>query len=234
MKYAVVCWLWKGNRDFTPEHVDVLRRMVKRHLTTPHRFVCFVSDEYNVSAYPDIDWLPIPPEAEALAELKTPEGDNFPTCYRRLWIFSDQAQAIAENVLLVDVDMVVTGNIDHLLRVGSSTFVGWRPRLVWGPQRVAGGLYYLKTGAHTDVWTDFSVEGVTEARKAGFRGSDQAWLSYKLADSCDIYPDDCGVESIRDIPAGTVPPLKTRIVQFNGPRKPWHPRNPAWVLEHWR
>lgn len=230
---AVVCWLWKGNRDFKPEHVDVMRRMVARHLTVPHRFVCLVGEGYDTDPWPLVDWVPIPREAEQFGSLQTPEGSGFPSCYRRLWLFSENAALLGDRVLLMDIDAVITANIDHLVQ-SDAPFVGWRPKLRWGPPRVAGGVYLLKTGAHTEVWEDFNHEGATEARKAGYRGSDQAWISYCLAANCALYEEPHGIESVRDVPRGAQPPQGTCMVHFNGERKPWHPNPPAWVLEHWK
>lgn len=232
---TILCWQWNepGNRTYTPSHVNVLASMFKRHLTLPHRVVC-ISDEAGFSG--DVCVIPTPAKALELAKLKTLEGAHFPSCFRRLWLFSDEARILGERVLLTDIDVVLTGNIDHLFDAPDEPFIGWRPLARWGDKkRIGGGLYLMRTGAYTEVWNGFrGEESMLEARQAGYRGSDQAWLSYKLADKVPVFGDDSGLYSIRDLADGRKPlPTDACLVQFNGVKKPWQ-SNLSWVKENWR
>ena len=175
---TVVCWIWRGERIYLPEHVNVLGRMLKRHLHVPHRLVC-ITDE--VAGFdPGIEVMPTPTAAKRLAEVKSPEGEQMPSCYRRLWMFSDEARCLGERVLLTDVDVVLVRDITPLVQ-RDEPFVGWRPDAAWGNKdRVVGGLYLMTTGSHPDVWNTFGAEGIRAARQAEFRGSDQAWISYMI------------------------------------------------------
>jgi hypothetical protein len=232
---SVVCWMWNvGFRTFLPEHVNVQQRMVARHLPLAHRFICIADDTTGFS--PDVEVLKTPPEAARVGLIKSPEGPRFPSCYRRLWTFSQQAkEALGERVLLMDIDLVITGNLTPLFDIDAD-FVGWRPFRDWGrPCRFGGGIYLLRTGTRTHVWDQFTgLSSIDQARKAGFRGSDQAWISYLLA-SKEVYWDrKSGIYSIRDMRGKeTMLPNDARLVQFNGPQKPWQSRLP-WVGEHWR
>jgi hypothetical protein len=227
---TVVCWLWKGARGYKPAHVNALQEMIRRHLHVPHRFVC-LTDEVRGFAR-GIEVVMPPPEAMALAEMPSPEGGNFPACYRRLWMFSEQAQALGDRVLLMDVDAVITGDITHLVK-RDEDFVGWRPLCSWGNmERVAGGMYLLKTGSRTEVWTEFSAAGVAAARAAGYRGSDQAWISFKLGKTAALWPDDAGLYALSDMPARKLPDGAC-VVQFAGNTKPWNAGLMTWVREHY-
>jgi hypothetical protein len=231
---SVVCWMWnEGFREYRPEHVNVLRRMVARHLSEPHRFICITDETEGFD--PEVEVIPTPPEARALGELKSPEGVRFPSCYRRLWMFSEAAKCLGGRVLLVDIDLVVTGDLGPLFEP-EGDFIGWRPFRDWGNRtRFGGGIYLLTPGTRTQVWDDFKgAESMREARKAGFRGSDQAWLSYKLAATDPYYGRDSGIYSIRDFKGCEDKlPADARLVQFNGPCKPWQSKL-AWAQEHWR
>lgn len=231
---SIVCWQWGGaGRDFRPEHVNVLQRMFARHLPEPHRFICIADDTEGFDSAVEV--IPTPPEAKALAHLRTPEGGRFPSCYRRLWMFSDEARCLGERVMLVDIDLLLTDDVSPLF-AQTDDFVGWKPRASWGHnnRRIGGGLYLLTPGTRTQVWTGFNGAGsIAQARKAGYRGSDQAWMSYKLQ-GCTVLPPDCGVISIRDIDNGeTLPPPGTRMVQHNGTVKPWTSKV-EWVRDLWR
>jgi hypothetical protein len=228
---SIVCWLWNG-RGYRPEHVNVVHRMFRRHLAGDFRFICITDETEGFEA--GIEVMPTPPEAAALAHLRTPEGGVFPSCYRRLWMFSEAARCLGDRVLLVDIDLLVVGNAEPLF-APTADFVGWKPTASWGHNnnRIGGGLYLMTPGTQTHVWEDFKgQESIAEARAAGYRGSDQAWISYKLW-GCPLFPKDAGIYSIRDLRHGAMkPPADAVLIQHNGTTKPWASRV-QWVRDAW-
>jgi hypothetical protein len=235
---TIVTWLWTGttltHRAFEPFHVNVLQRMFERHLKVAHRVVC-ITDEMRTGFSSAVHAIVEPPAAATLGRLPSPEGGRFPSCYRRLWLFSDEARHyVGDRVLSVDIDLVLTGDITHLDR--DHDFVGWLPKMQWGKiGRYGGGLFLLKTGARRRVWDEFSgAVSIARARQAGFRGSDQAWMSFTLGPSETVWGGSDGLYSIRDMAEGARPlPADARLVQFNGPVKPWQSSLP-WVRDNWR
>lgn len=224
------------NRMFAPEHVNVARRMFARHLTIPHRLVCISDSREGLD--PEVHWVETPPAAKKLGEIGSPEGARFPSCYRRLWVFSQEARILGERILCLDLDFVLTGSMDKAVD-RDEDFVGWRPFRDWGKKlRFGGGQYLLRTGSRTHVWEDFKgVESIQAARSAGYRGSDQAWLSYCLAGREPYWDRDTGLYSVRDLGPGLDLPRDACLVQFNGRDKPWDAARrgrPKWVVEHWR
>jgi hypothetical protein len=207
--------------------------MVARHLPVAHRFVCVADSASGFDAAVEV--VKTPPAAVAVGRLRNPEGPRFPSCYRRLWMFSAAAREVGDVVLVVDIDLVVTGDLGPIV-ARPEPFVGWRPLMAWGgPDRIGGGIYLLRTGAHVEIWDGFEgARSIAEARAAGYRGSDQAWLSYRLGSRVPVWPADAGLYSIRDLRDGRLPlPGDARLVQFNGPTKPWGSYLP-WVRAHWR
>lgn len=225
-------------RIFLPGHVNTLARACARHLSG-HRFVC-VADKSD-GLEPHVEWLKTPDAAAALSELRSPEGERFPSCYRRLWVFSEEARVLGDHILTTDIDAVVLRDLAPLFDTPGD-FVGWRPYRDWGRRlRFGGGTYLLRTGTRTEVWTRFrGQESIVEARAAGFRGSDQAWLSYLLAEKEPYFGKDAGIYSVRDLGPGLNLPSDARIVHFNGHTKPWHYHadlrllGGQWVRAHWR
>lgn len=207
--------------------------MVRKHLCQPHRFVC-ISDEVGFG--PDVDVIPTPESSRRAIEMRSPEGPRFPSSYRRLWLFSEEAKAIAKRILLLDIDCLVVGDLEPLLRIDAD-FVGWRPGSVWGRtrrHRLGGGTWLLKTGTQTDVWDSLSPAGVVKARSEGWRGSDQAWISHKLSGKVPIWPQGAGIYQAQDIKPHSyrIKPPGARIVHFNGERKPWQFVNQIeWITE---
>lgn len=228
MGKTVVTWMWGGPRGYRPEHVNILASMFKRHLSA-HRFVCITD---SLSGFSDeVEVLPMPDAAKRLGAHRTLEGAGFPSCFQRLWMFSEEAKHLGDRILLTDVDAVVTANVDHLF-TAQAKFVGWRPKMGWGTrQRLSGALYLMTPGANTEVYDDFhGAASMREARSAGYRGSDQAWISYKMRDKAALWAD-AGIYSVRDF--GGDMPNDACMVQFNGPTKPWDD-NREWVKEHYR
>lgn len=251
-----VVWIWKGNRHYEPEHVNHLYRQLSRQC--PGRFSLVAVTDDTSGFLPGIEVVKTPPAALALAGLQSPEKQNFPSCYRRLWMFSEEARALGERVMLIDVDLVFTADPAPLFD-RQEDFVGWRPLRTWGKEnRFGGGIYLLRTGTKTHVWDTFKGhESIALARRSGLRGSDQAWLSYCLASTEASWPQSCGIYSVRDLtisqkkvmvrrrvvqtikhhakPLGL--PSDALIVQFNGPQheKPWTPSakiKHAWLEQH--
>ncbi len=237
---SVVCWLWAGTgnlsrREFLPEYVNVLGKLISRNLSIPHRFICVSDSSEGLASH--VEWFETPPEAKRVGLLQSPEGPRFPSCYRRLWSFSKEAAALGETILVIDIDLVVVGNIDHLFD-STEDFVGWRPYRDWGAKlRFGGGIYRLRTGTRAHVWENFKgSESIKKARAANFRGSDQAWISYQLTkgNAEEAYWDrTTGLYSVRDLNPALTLPRDARLVQFNGGVKPW--QSPVgWVRQAWK
>lgn len=223
-------------RNFTHEHAITLATAIRRQLTVPHRFIC-VTDSLPGDMTPQgVEWVEMPAAWRALGNLRSPEGSRFPSCYRRLGGFSAEARALlGERTLVMDVDLVPVRNMDHLV-ARTEDFVGWRPFRDWGKKlRFGGGLYLHTPGTRTDVFTRFKgASAINAAKQAGYRGSDQAWISYMLAEKEPYYARNSGIYSIRDLGADHALPRDACLVQFNGHQKPWSYRGPAtWVAEHW-
>lgn len=223
-------------RFFKPEHVNRLAALFRKHLPIPHRFVCIADDTAGLDS--KVTAVKTPEAALSIGNIRSPEGNRFPSCYRRLWAQSEEAARIlSPRVLLGDIDMIPVRDLSPIVQ-RDEPFVGWRPFRDWGRKlRIGGGLYLFTPGVHAKVWTDFAKNphaAVAEARAAGFRGSDQAWLSHKLAGKVPVYGRDSGLYSIRDLGSDHALPADARLVQMNGPDKPWSYRGRgAWVAQHW-
>lgn len=223
-------------RNFKPAHVNRLAELFATYLPIPHRFVCIADHLEGFSQR--ITVIKTPPEALAADRTRSPEGNRFPSCYRRLWAQSkDAAKVLGPRVLAGDIDMIPVRDLSPIVK-RDEPFVGWRPFRDWGTKmRIGGGLQLFTPGSHPEVWDDFTKNpsaAVAQARAAGFRGSDQAWLSYKLAGKVPVWGRDSGLYSIRDLGADHALPADARLVQLNGPDKPWSYRGRAtWVAQFW-
>lgn len=238
---TIVTWIWHGERAYTLEHASVFSDLLHKTQDEPFRLFVIADEPGEVRGATVIQ---TPPEALAMSKVQTLEGPNFPSSYRRLWLFSREAAEIIQgDVLQVDVDLVPVSDWSHLFRFApDAKFVGWKPGQMWGSNenRCGGGTWRLKMGSHPRVWTDF-VENPPKAQKAamaaGYRGSDQAWISHMLARDCRYFPGAFGIDSIRDYTRDKRDrivesiPQTACMVHFNGHGKPWH--RDSWRQHPW-
>lgn len=228
--------LWKWGRKYTGAHLSLMRAMVDRHLSLPHRFVCLTDRPDDVPA--GIEARPVP---------KVP-GPDF-KCLRRLWIYSPKAARLGNRLFQLDLDMVVTGSLDPLVD-RPEPFVIWK-----SDSNVVHGWGYnpsvilLTPGARADVWDRYVANPkrvVSQADKAGWWpmvNSDQAVMSYLMQhDDVPVWTAADGICAYRVIAGkhgqrGKTLPAGTRIVSFHGPRDPsddgLQEKSP-WIAEHWR
>lgn len=232
---SFVCWKWSRpgyQRQFPSEYVNVLRSMVARHYRRAHRFICVTDEPDGLDSR--IEAIPCPVTFDALS---SPHGSRFPSCYRRLWNFSREASAVlGERILATDIDVVITGDLEPIVD-REEDFVSWSdPRFGW--HKVPGGVYLLRTGSRPDVWEEFDP-GVSPgiAARAGCRGSDQAWMSYKLHPVPATWSADDGLYSMKWLAPGPALVPGVRFISTPGELKPWSPLLQAkypWIKQHWR
>lgn len=230
---SVVVWKWKtpGYRShFGPQAVNTMRRMVARNLSLPHRFICVTNDPAGLD--PSIELVP---DREDFADLPSPHGGGNPSCYRRLRLYAlDAVETFGNWIVSVDLDAVITGPLDPLWD-RPDEFVAWRDPIHRGQYN--GSMQMLRAGSRPSVWTRFNPKiSPRDAARAGFKGSDQAWITYCLPGE-SVWTRDDGVYSFSvDGMDRRCLPADARIVMMHGRRDPWSPevQELAWVREHWR
>lgn len=102
----VICIKW-GNK-FGPEYVNRLHGMISRNITPPFRLYCFTDD--GAGLHPDIAVRPLPE-----FDYKAPERTRGKWPKSRLWGDLGDVTGV---VLFLDLDVIVTGNIDDFFEHG--------------------------------------------------------------------------------------------------------------------
>lgn len=234
----VVTFKWRPigksyRSTFTAETVNVLFAMVARHFHAPFRFSCVTDDPAGLS--PRIRALPM---FEEHARLVGTHGVQNPNCYRRLKLFAPEARdLVGPRILSLDLDAVITGDVTALW-TRTEDFVAWEGTAGRNPYN--GSMILLTAGARPGVWHDFDpARSPMLARRAGFVGSDQAWIALRLGGDEAKWTRADGVYSWRmhlRLKGGRLPP-GARAVFFHGSADPWQPstqRAAPWIAEHWR
>lgn len=233
---GVVTFKWSkpGYRSqFTAEHVNTLQRMVARHFPHPHRFICFTDDPAGLA--PEVD-------ARRLwtkhATVSSPHGDRNPACYRRLRLWARDAANLVglTRFVTLDLDCVITGDLGPLWlrREDVVLYRGQAARTHYN-----GSMALILAGSRPAVWEEFDPDtSPSIAYRAGFFGSDQAWISYRLGPQEPTWGIGDGVYSYRNdiAPNGGRLPSNARIVFFHGKVDPWsdEAQRLAWVRENYR
>lgn len=244
-----VCFKWDqpGYRSrFTAHHVNVLRNMLARNCSYVHDFTC-VTDNIAGLLSP-MRVLRIWDDCKDMHNVSWRGG---PSCYRRLKMFSPEfLQQIAAEpndfIISIDLDVVVIGSIDAMLRDVSSELFMWGTGEPHIP--VCGSLIGFPADHDLrHIWDNFN--GVADAREAAqtMPGSDQAVIAHAVGiENVKTWTQAHGVYSFgHDLCYGqglsmvkgrikVKPPQNASIVVFNGKPDPWECSHLSWVKEHYR
>lgn len=233
MNLAVSCFYWRDpSRDgrgytFDHDHVRILRNMVARNLMVPHRFVCVTDDKIDDIETIPLDWTKHIPG----------------TVYVRLMQHRpDYADLIkADRVLSLDIDMVIVGNIDHIV-ARTEDIVLWHNPNYPQPGRAfyQSSVQLFTPGARPQLWSDFDTVETPKWVNHRFGGAEQAWISERL-NWTEAYFDHrdgiYGAGRLGGTGIGTELPANACIVSVPGARAPWqvevqekHP----WIRSHWK
>lgn len=231
-------WKWTGPdpaRQFPAAAVNVLHAMLARHFHAPFRLVCFTDDPKGIDGAVEV--LPLPTTKADGMPAPFHDRKLWPACFRRLWLFSTEAQALGLRICNIDLDVVICQDITQLLTSKQADFVGWcEERFVWN--KIAGGLWLLTTGTFPQVWESFDPEKSPHiAWQQGHRGSDQAWMSHCLYRPRQTFSSKEGLWKMNWLPkGGQKPGPEVKIVFTTGIAPPWAEKTQLghkWIAEHY-
>jgi hypothetical protein len=233
MSLVVTTFFWKDParaRDytFTHDHVRILRNMVARNLSLPHRFVCVTDDEIEGIETVKLDWSKHVPN----------------TCFVRLCLRNPEFQKqLGERIFNLDLDVVIVGSLDPLVDRREDSVFWHNPN--WPAPRRAfyqTSIQLLSAGSHAELWYDFDPRETPAWVNWRFGGAEQAWVSEKLPWDLPYWDHNSGIYGAGRIgdwndAAQVELPANARIVSFPGNRIPDQPEVMAkypWIEEHYR
>ncbi len=218
---------------FDASTVNTLWSMLKRHGGSKPRLTCITDDPIGID--PDVRIVPLWPD---LSDLVSPHGVKYPSCYRRLKLFSEEAiDIIGSRFVVLDLDVVILRDLTPLFS-GPEDFKIWGDTAINTPYN--GSLWMLKAGSRRRVWDTFDpILSPRHSKQLGYIGSDQGWIGACLGPHEAKWGVRDGVYSYRNHIQRTGTrglPHNARIVIFHGAVDPWSPEAQSldWVREHYR
>ncbi len=244
---SVVCWYWNDparmrGYEFTPEDVRIWDSMISRNLTIPHRRIC-------VTHRPDlIDFM----ETVPLDESKHVPG----TCTIKLMAWrKDIGKILGDRILSMDIDCVVTGNLDSLVDREEDVVLWKNPNYEEGGRRgfYQGSMQLLTAGARPFLYDDFDPNTTPQWLNRRFGGAEQCWISERLNTRYPepgwdwdepYWTEEDGVYGAGRLFGGNLDngittdlPDNAKIVFTPGDRVPSQPHvqeKHPWIKEHYR
>ena len=233
---TIMTWYWRQSDnkcEYSPQCVNTWAAMMRRHLTIPHRLVCVTDHPEGI----EIDTIPLPKQFDKIRSHKWDEAKGAPQCYRRLTLFSPDAAQIfgAGRFVSMDMDCVVTANIDHLFQ-RDDDFIMFQGTAAKRPYN--GSMVMMTAGARTQVYERMQSDGMAlvNAAQEKYLGSDQAIISYVLGPGEAVWGKDEGVYFWSPKFKRTYqsrPPGNMSLLFFPGYPKPWQALEYPYIRHHW-
>ncbi|MEP1767004.1 MAG: hypothetical protein ABJJ53_10275 [Sulfitobacter sp.] len=215
---------------YGPEYVNNLARGVARHLSRPHRFICFTDDDTGLIS--DVETYPLP-------ELGLPEG-NSDTRWQKLALFAPQLFDLTGTALFLDLDQVIVGNMDVFFEGGApfriirdDDLFRNKPLRALNPQRDAflasvgnSSVFRYEIGAHSYILENFIADPAAATENFEISQqfqtaqlAEQGNLNYWPKDWCVSFKNDCVPRGIKSYFKDPSLPDGARIVVFAGSPK---------------
>lgn len=227
-----VCFKWQRIESgfqlpsvcsYTARHVNVLRNMLERFVSVPHRLVCVTDDAIGIDHRVAI--VPLWDKCKHLGG-----------CFNRLWVFSKEARTLfGERFVCIDLDCVLVADCTALFaRDDEFVMNAYNPTNTdKKDQHYNGSMIMMRAGARAKVWDSFDFERspVAIAECPDVIGSDQAWIRLVLGKSEQRWTNADGVYEARQVREKL--PVNACLIFFSGKRDP--SRFPySWVQKFWK
>jgi len=193
--HNVICLKHGTKYDF--DYVNKLYYGVKRNSSVPFTFHCFTDD--NAGLHADIISHPLP-------------HTNVDGWWQKLYLFSDKIE-IEGRVLFLDLDTLVTGNIDKYITQTKGFIV---LRDLWSRKdNVGSAVMSFEVGKHKQIWDTF-IKDPTGAIKSLHPHGDQKWVQKHQPQR--IYWQDLFKEEVVSFKSGcrNGVPKNVKLVCFHG------------------
>ncbi len=241
----IACFKW--GTSYPSREVNILRAMVARNLTIPHKFHCVTDNREGLD--------------DSIIAHDLPKGD-VAGFNKKLFAYSGNFLGLnGEYVVLLDIDLVIVGSLDFLAEDPEKDYLVVED--FRRPGRTHTAVFRVKVGSCNHVWDNYIADPIASDNIRPERADrDQFWVEYQI-ENLEFFPKDkivsfkyhCNPEAPRlfgktGARLGLTlshfgearPPEDASIVSFHGVPLPrdvngkryLHYRRAPFVSEHWR
>jgi hypothetical protein len=201
---------------YSADYVNKMYEMIKRHLTLPHTFYCLTEDDTGLDK--NIKIKPLP-----LSKLQG-------------WWY--KAYAFKQNLFpdnhinfYIDLDSVITGNIDKFMTYKPTQFLGLRDLIYTKhPERIAfgSGIMRWANNRFQYIWTRLELNNGIADKYQG----DQDYLYHYHANNIQFFPTEWSTSYKWEYVDG-IRKKDSSIIVFHGHPRP-HEVDDKYILDNWR
>jgi len=230
----IICLKW-GDK-YGPEYANRLYNGIKRNCTLPFELHCFTDDKTGIN--------------QDIITHDLPYSTTVASWWNKIWLFSDEVPFKKdERVFYIDLDTLITGNIDYLLMDNTGGLIMLQD-FYWGLAKTAtqsaSGVMSWNAGRFTHIWNSFITDPEAAMQSVHPHG-DQVFIGNIVKNEVkywqDLYPEQIvsfKVHCNQGLPQGA------KIVCFHGEPsipdaatkgwKSWkYQGDPqSWIMDCWR
>jgi hypothetical protein len=228
----IICLKWGEKYGF--DYINKLYYSVIRNTTQKVKFHCFTDNPLNINKGVIIHPLPY---------------SNLESWWNKLYLFSNEIKIpVGEKMFYIDLDTLITDNIDDLLGVDVEKIVVLKDFLN-GIAITAGsmgsGLMAWQHGNYVDIWDKFTVDPAGAIKQVSPHG-DQHWIDFCVNNRVywqDIFPNrvvSFKVHCLNGLPDNAAivcyhgRPSIPESVTFTGKVWKFNITPQPWVLDYWK
>jgi len=240
---TVICMKW-GTR-YGADFVNRLETAIKRNTTRPTQLVCLTDDSSGVSETV---------HCKAIPDINLPD-ELISTPWRKLVLWKDNLAGLNGDALFLDLDLVITNNIDEMFDFEPGRFCVIENWTQPGKNIGNTSCFRWNIGTHTHIFDKLETE---QQRILSTYRIEQVYISREVTDMVFWPKQWCASFKHSLLPKWPlnffkvpVLPSDTKIVAFTGKpdqdeaalgvwpvKSPWkklykHVRPTPWIADHW-
>lgn len=224
----------KFGTKYSADYVNKLYNMVQRHLTVPHRFVCFTEDPAGLNPNIEVRSLPVDPSIKGW--------------WWKTYLFKEDLFTAGETNLYFDLDIVIVNNIDKLLSFMPGHFVGFEdPSKIFNRQpKLNSSVMRWQAGHYGNIWNTYNKD----RRQASGLPGDQDWIWKLYQNQIKLYPSPWvqsykwqirrhtelerfgSIHTFKTVRNPDIDP-ETSVLVFHGTPNPENVKDPV-VVDNWQ
>lgn len=241
----IICMKWGSRYDFS--FVNRLYASIKRHTIRPTRLFCFTDNDMNINK--EVICKPLP-------QINIPETIAY-TPWRKLSVWQYPLYSLKGDVLFLDLDLVITGNLDRFFDYKPGNYCVIENWTQLGQNIGNTSCFRFPVGKYTSIFNNFQEKPVEIWKKFHI---EQIYISNEIEDQffwpsnwCQSFKHNLLPSWPSRIWKAAELPKDTSIVAFTGKPDPddvlrgeWpvkkyqiykkiykQLKTPQWILDNW-